>query len=159
MLFVSGEEAMKKNVLLVAIGFLLLFIGLSGCSEDEIIGEVLNSGGQEYIVVAVDANVRVNGDPDLWDPIPGVPVTVNICKAQGEFYEEIKVTGDNGETGVVHASFNVYREQPVYCTATYYGDMTVSKTETLTWETIEAGANEVGMYSWNPMVILVVEDL
>lgn len=149
---------MKKYVLVI-MAFLFLCIALSGCSEDDIIGEVLDSGGQEYIVVAVDANVRINGDPDLWDPIPGVPVEINICKAGGEFHEETKMTDDNGETGIVHASFNVYREQPVYCTATYYGNMTYTKMETLTWETIEAGANEVGMYSWNPMVILVVKSL
>ena len=60
---------------------------------------------------------------------------------------------------MVHASFNLYREQPITCTATFYGNVTVAKTETLTWETVERGANEVGMYSWAPLVILVVENL
>ena len=149
---------MKKKLVFIGIFFLFLFICFSGCTEEDLISEVLNDE-PDYIVVAVDANVRINGHQDLWDPIPGVPVKVNINKAGGEYHEEIRTTDGNGETGIVHASFNVYKEQPVYVTAFYYGNKTYAKTETLGWNTIKNGANEVGMYSWSPMVILVVDEL
>jgi hypothetical protein len=150
---------MKKLVVFIFIVLLFFSITLSGCTEDEVLSEVLKSDNPEYIVVSIDANVRVNGHPDLWDPVPGVPVEINIVKDGGESHRETKTTGDNGETGIVHTSFNLYRKQSIVFDATYYGSTTIGNSKTLAWETVEQGANEVGMYSWNPLIILVVEDI
>ncbi|UCF50627.1 MAG: hypothetical protein JSU91_03865 [Thermoplasmatales archaeon] len=148
---------MEKKVLIVGLIIFIFCINLSGCIEDEIIDEVMKSGNPEYIVVSVDANVRINGHPDLWDPVPGVQVELFIQKAGGEYHQETRMTGENGETGIVHTSFNLYREQPITFTATVYANSTISRTETLTWDTVEKGTNEIGYYSWSPLIILVVD--
>jgi len=136
---------MNKKIL--SIGFIFVFISLffSGCEEvEEVIGPGTES--QNYIVVTVNAEICIINDTHQ-TPVESQQVYIEIVKAGGERFEGEPITGSDGCT-TAHASFNLYKEQPIVATAYPYSYSAMYQQKTLPWEVVKSQAND-NAYTWN----------
>lgn len=115
---------------------ILLLLPLLSCSACEELEEF------DYVVVTVTGTVQVafyDFENAAWgDAIPGEAVEMVLIKAGGERVEETGTTGGGEGMTSIHASFNLYKEQPIDFKAKLLSNTMIIGSDRVTWEYVNS---------------------
>lgn len=138
---------MKNHLIISGIIVLFLTVGCSGCFDK------LDLDKPDYITVNLEITcsvVAIYGPSNIYhESLPGLEVRIDMVKAGGERITSYRVTNDGGYIVGVKGSFNLYREQPIICTANLQSDPPekyinyswTSATRAYTWDYVYSSAD------------------